>query len=208
MTPAPVACHAVFELGAHLETMVVQPKFSWSPVLQPNLAEDRKILLSGSQPHTVELLTIIRVNTPTPRTSPSFQAGTWDRSQYPFCRLDRTFCVTTNDVTYPFLVFEATSPRERDWLVMALKFIVARLASIIIVRDEDMLMEFFSPYSALLQLEDDDDGDDDYEDDDNDNDEEAKEVNAVSDGTQRVVARVDHETLTLGKMTADERDQT
>jgi hypothetical protein len=157
MTPSPVAVHGVFEVGAHLDNMVVQPKFTWSPVLQPNLEEGRKILLSGSQPHSVELLSIIRVNKPSPTTAPSITGSGWDRSRYPFCRLDRTLCVTTNDLAHPYLVFEARSPSERDWLVVALKLIVARLASIIIVRDEDMLLEFFSPYSALMELEDDED---------------------------------------------------
>jgi hypothetical protein len=162
-TPSPLACHGVFEVGAHLEHTVVQPKFTWSPVLQPNLEDDRKILLSGSQPHSVELLSIIRVNTPTPTTRASLTGSGWDRNLYPFCRLDRTLCVTTNDLTHPYLVFEARSQSERDWLAMALKLIVARLASIIIVRDEDMLLEFFSPYSALLQLEDDEESDEETE---------------------------------------------
>ena len=156
MTPVPMSCHGVFEVGAHLEHMVVQPKFTWSPVLQPNLDDDRKILLSGSQPHSVELLSIIRVNTPSPSQRPPLHGSGWDRSLYPYCRLDRTVCITTNDLAHPYLVFEARSQKERDWLVVALKLIVARLASIIIVRDEDMLLEFFSPYSALLQLEEDD----------------------------------------------------
>jgi hypothetical protein len=184
-TRPPVACHGVFEVGAHLDQMVVQPKFTWSPVLQPNLEEDRKILLSGSQPHSVELLSIIRVNTPSPYQRPSLMGNGWDRSLYPFCRLDRTVCVTTNDLNHPYLVFEAQSTSERDWLVVALKLIVARLASIIIVRDEDMLLEFFSPYSALLQLEDDDDSDDEFEEAEN-----SKKV---------VSARDALESLTLGK---------
>lgn len=183
--PCPKACHGVFEVGAHLDHMVVQPKFTWSPVLQPNLEEDRKILLSGSQPHSVELLSIIRVNTPSPDQRPSLSGGGWNRSLYPFCRLDRTLCVTTNDLNHPYLVFEARSQTERDWLVVALKLIVARLASIIIVRDEDMLLEFFSPYSALLQLEDDEDSDDELED-------------TAAPG-KRASARNAMDTLTLGK---------
>ena len=43
-----------------------------------------------------------------------------------------------------------------------MKMIVARLASIIIVRDENMLLEFFSPYSALTSLA---DGEYEYEED-------------------------------------------
>jgi len=61
--------------------------------------------------------------------------------------------VKTNDSTYPNIVLEARSTKERDWLVFSLKLIVARLASIIITRDEEMLHEFFSPYSALIHFE-------------------------------------------------------
>ncbi|OEU23412.1 hypothetical protein FRACYDRAFT_267519 [Fragilariopsis cylindrus CCMP1102] len=141
--------------------MVVQPKFSWSPVVQPNLSSSnnnattnrtnnnrqrRELLLSGSAPPQVELLSIIRVNIPTQL----------DRKMYPYARLDRVCCITTNDTNYPSIVLECPSEGERDWLVFILKLMVARLASIIITRDEEMLHEFFSPYSALMQLEEDD----------------------------------------------------
>lgn len=146
---APVAVTGAFEVGAHLDNLVVQPKFTWSPTNEPNL-QKRKIRLSGREPDSIELLSIVRVTT-------SIQL---DRTLYPFARLDRTCCITTNDERYPNLIFEAGSERERDWLVTALKIIVARLASIIIVRDENMLLEFFSPYSALTSL-----ADGDYEED-------------------------------------------
>ena len=113
-------------------------------------------MLSESAPHSVELLSIIRVNKP----------ACLDRTKYPFCRLDRTLCITTNDTDHPFVVLEASSPSERDRLVTALKLIVARLASIIIVRNEEMLMEFFSPYSALLHLDDEDKDHAEYSSDD------------------------------------------
>jgi hypothetical protein len=130
---------------------VVQPKFTWSPAYEADL-QKRKICLSGGDPHSVELLSIIRVVKP----------KKLDRDLYPFARLDRTCCISTNDERFPYLVFEASSPRERNWLVTALKMIVARLASIIIVRDEARLLEFFSPYSAIMSLAD-GDGDEEFE---------------------------------------------
>lgn len=138
----PVAVTGAFEVGAHLDNVVVQPKFTWSPAYEPHL-DNRKIRLSGAEPHSIELLSIIRVVKPTKL----------NRRLYPFARLDRTFCITTNDEQFPYLVLEAASTRERDWMVKALKIIVARLASIIIVRDEAMLMEFFTPYAALMNLD-------------------------------------------------------
>jgi len=97
-------------------------------------------------------LSIIRVN-----KACAYQR--WDQNRYPYARLDRTCVVSTNDTNHSTIVLEARSSQERDWLVFSLKLIVARLASIIITRDEDMLHEFFSPYSALMQLEDDEDSD-------------------------------------------------
>eukprot|EP00537_Pseudo-nitzschia_pungens_P010804 CAMPEP_0172387106 /NCGR_PEP_ID=MMETSP1061-20121228/4499_1 /TAXON_ID=37318 /ORGANISM="Pseudo-nitzschia pungens, Strain cf. pungens" /LENGTH=1103 /DNA_ID=CAMNT_0013116675 /DNA_START=518 /DNA_END=3829 /DNA_ORIENTATION=+ len=157
----PIAVDGAFEVGSHLEHMVVQPKFTWTPLAQPNLEEEedshdptngknsRELFLSESAPPQVELLSIIRVNK-------ACAYNQWDRNRYPYARLDRTCVVSTNDPKHSSIVLEARSSQERDWLVFALKLIVARLASIIITRDEDMLHEFFSPYSALMQLEDED----------------------------------------------------
>ncbi len=152
-TPFPISVQGAFEVGAHLEHMVVQPKFTWTPLTQPvKLSDDpeanhRDLFLSGSAPPQVELLSIIRVNKAT--------AKNLDRNLYPYVRPEKTCIVSTNDTNHPTIVLEARSTQERDWLVFSLKLIVARLASIIITRDEDMLHEFFSPYSALMRLEDD-----------------------------------------------------
>jgi hypothetical protein len=140
--PPPMAVTCTFEVGAHLDQVVVQPKFTWSPTHEPHL-DQRKIRLSGGEPHSIELLSIIRV----------IQPQRLNRQLYPFARLDRTLCITTNDESFEYLVLEAESTRARDWLVNALKMIVARLASIIIVRDEAMLLEFFTPFAGLMHLE-------------------------------------------------------
>ena len=150
-TPFPISVVGAVEVGAHLEHMVVQPKFTWMPVAQPHrISKDsevnqRELFLSGSSPPQIELLSIIRVN--------KAHHNQLDRNLYPYARADRTCIVSTNDSNHPTIVLEARSTQERDWLVFSLKLIVARLASIIITRDEDMLHEFFSPYSALMRLE-------------------------------------------------------
>lgn len=140
---APTTVTAAFEVGAHLDQMVVQPKFTWSQSYQPDL-QKKRVSVSSTEPNSIDLLSIIRVLKP----------KKLDRTLYPFARLERTLCITTNDERYPYLVFECPSPPEREWLVTSLKMVVARLASIIIVRDEAMLLEFFSPYAALFSLAD------------------------------------------------------
>ena len=138
-TLPPISVSTSFESGAHLDSLVVQPKFVWTPTFEPNLRQ-KKVHVSSADPDALELLTIIRVIKPTKL----------DRSVYPFARLDRSCCITTNDDHC--YVFEAASPEERNWLVSALKTMVARLASIIIVRDEALLLEFFSPYAGMENL--------------------------------------------------------
>ena len=138
----PVSVSAWFELGAHLDHTVVQPKFVWSPTYESDLSK-RRVQISGGAPNMLELLSIIRVVAP----------RKLDRTKYPFARLDRTICVSTNEDNV--FVFETPSAEERDTLVSAMKMLVARLASIIIVRDEAMLMEFFSPFAGLQSLLDD-----------------------------------------------------
>lgn len=70
---------------------------------------------------------------------------TLDRTMYPFAKIDRTFTILSH--TNENFVFEAATTEERDWLVHGLKLVVARLASMIIVGDEHMFVEFFSPWA-------------------------------------------------------------
>lgn len=156
VVPLPMAVVGTFEVGVHLDSVVVQPKFTWTPTHEPFLKDSRRLSLSQKQPHGMELLSIIRVIAPTHM----------NRQDYPYCRLDRTIVITTNEEPTPdkddsdfdmdegdnnaIYVLEANSREERDWLVNSLKLIVARLASIIIVRDEAMLLEFFTPFAGMM----------------------------------------------------------
>ncbi|KAL3928759.1 MAG: hypothetical protein SGBAC_012511 [Bacillariaceae sp.] len=134
---APMQVSATFEVGTHLDHKVVQPKLTWNACHSKGPAKKSQL-----ESDWVELLSIIRVIAP----------QTLNRKLYPFARTDRTLCIVANDHRNPYLVFEAKSREHRDWLVTALKMTVARLASIIIIKDEAMLLEFFSPYAALLSL--------------------------------------------------------
>lgn len=149
---APVAVSATFEVGTHLDHKVVQPKLTWRSASNKQSGSKKQF---QSDSNWVELLSIIRVITP----------QKLNRKLYPFARTDRTLCIVANDDRNPYLVFEAENREQRDWLVTALKMTVARLASIIIVKDESMLLEFFSPYAALIALKDHDTDDEESEDD-------------------------------------------
>ena len=124
---APISITGWFEAGSQLDNLVVFPKFVWRQVFQPGTT------LIARTPHHIQLLSIVGVVAPT----------SLDRTLYPFARLDRSCLIQTHDGKE--YVFEASCGQERDLFVKRLKVLVARLASSVIVHDEDMLKEFFSP---------------------------------------------------------------
>ena len=135
-------------MGSRLYNRVIQPKFMWRESYQPDLLNHKRLGLSGRSPHSLDLLNMIRILKPT----------TLDRTFYPFAKIDRTFTILSH--TNENFVFEAASMEERDWLVHGLKLVVARLASMIIVGDEHMFVEFFSPWANSPMTTDSDEEDD------------------------------------------------
>jgi hypothetical protein len=133
---SPVAVKGWFEMGSRLYNRVIQPKFMWRENYQPDLLNHKRLGLSGRSPHSLDLLNMIRILKPT----------SLDRSACPFAKIDRTFTILSH--TNEQYVFEAASAEERDWLVHGLKLVVARLASMIIVGDDHMFVEFFSPWTS------------------------------------------------------------
>lgn len=125
--PPPLSVTGWFEYGSQLDNHIVFPKFAWRQAFQEGFRDIARV------PNSIQLLTIVSVLTPT----------TLDRKMYPFARLDRTCCIRTHD-GHEF-IFEASSERERDLFVKRTKVLVARLASSVIIHDEEMLQEFFSP---------------------------------------------------------------
>jgi hypothetical protein len=70
---------------------------------------------------------------------------TLDREEYPFAKMNCSlFILLSSNERF---LFEASSPDERDWFVYGLKLVVARLASMVIVGDDQMFVEFFSPWA-------------------------------------------------------------
>ena len=127
---APKSITGWFESGSQLDNLVVFPKFAWRQAFQSGTT------LISRTPHQIQLLTIVGVVAP----------ASLDRTLYPFARLDRSCLIQTHDGKE--YVFEAASGQERDLFVKRLKVLVARLASSVIVHDENMLKEFFSPVGS------------------------------------------------------------
>jgi hypothetical protein len=106
----------------------------WRETYQPDI-ENRKLSMSCRAPASLDLLTIIRILKP----------SDIDRTAYPYAKVDHSFSIKNHDGEV--YLFEAKSTRERDWFVHGLKLLVARLASMIIVGDDQMFLEFFSPWA-------------------------------------------------------------
>lgn len=129
---SPICVQAWFEMGSRLRDKVIQPKFMWWAAYQPDIAQ-KKLSISTHTPESVELLNIVRVLKPT----------YIDREQYPFAKQRNCFTIHSN--TNEEYLFEVFSEKERNRFVQGLKLVVARLASKIIVGDEDVFDEFFTP---------------------------------------------------------------
>ena len=105
----------------------------WRETYLPDI-DHRKLSASCQSPSSLDILSIVRVLIP-----PEL-----DRSTFPYAKLDHTFIIKTNKGSE---VFEAHSTGERDWFVHGLKLVIARLASMVIVGDDQMFFEFFTPSS-------------------------------------------------------------
>ena len=137
----PVSVQCWFEMGSRLPNTLIHPKFMWRETYIPDI-DHRKLSESCRAPSALDILTMVRILIPTKL----------DRTAFPYAKLDHTFTIKTSKGKSPH-VFEAQSTNERDWFVHGLKLVVARLASMIIVGDDQMFLEFFSPspYSPMFQ---------------------------------------------------------
>ena len=133
---SPVCVQAWFEMGSRLQSKIIQPKFMWRDAFEHN-DDQKKITASTVTPHDVELLDIVRVLKP----------ESINRDKYPFAKLGNSFVLyCSNKESF---MFECTSQEERDRFVDGLKLAVARLASKIIIGDENVFHEFYSPWGQL-----------------------------------------------------------
>jgi hypothetical protein len=138
----PVSVQCWFEMGSRLQNTLIHPKFMWRETYIPDIDHHRKLSDSCRAPSALDILTMVRILIPTKL----------DRTAFPYAKLDHTFTIKTS-TGESLHVFEAQSTKERDWFVHGLKLVVARLASMIIVGDDQMFLEFFTPaaYAPMFQ---------------------------------------------------------
>jgi len=119
------------ELGSPIRNSYIQPKLMWREASEP-LIEQRKLSISETQPHSVELLDICRI----------LRAIYINREIYPFATKSSSFFIETSSSVF---LFEAENEKERNRFVHGLKLLVSRLASQLIVGDLTVYHEFFTP---------------------------------------------------------------
>ena len=130
------ACVKVWiESGTYLiDGTFLLPKLTWIPVHEGNL--ERKIVNASKKgPETLDLLDVCRVR----------ECEAVDRRLHPFANADCSFIIQTQGGVY---LFETQSKQERGRIVNGLKLVIARLASLLMLRDLRAVDEFFGGNSV------------------------------------------------------------
>ncbi|GKY97621.1 hypothetical protein MPSEU_000720500 [Mayamaea pseudoterrestris] len=110
----------------------ILPKLSWMKYESQSATKRRT---EQTDPQKLDLLDICRIHT----------ADTIDRQRHPFAVARRSFLIETQSDT---LVFEAQTPDECERIVFGMKLVIARLASLLMLRDGRAAEEFFGAISA------------------------------------------------------------
>ncbi len=127
---SPVCVNVWVESGIYLtDGSFLLPKLTWLPAHEKNL-ENRELNVSDRSPGSLELLDVCRVK----------ECQSIDRNLHPFANVERCFVIQTQNARY---VFEAQSKQEKGRVVNGLKLVIARLASLLMLKDLRAVDEFF-----------------------------------------------------------------
>lgn len=131
----PICVKLWVESGVYLmDGTFLLPKLTWLPVHESKL-DARVLNVSDENPGSLDLLDVCRVK----------ECDSIDRNLHPFARVDRSFVIQTQNSRY---LFETQSEHERGRIVNGLKLVIARLASLLMLRDLRAVDEFFGGNSV------------------------------------------------------------
>jgi hypothetical protein len=125
---SPVCVKLWIEAGVYLvDGSFLLPKLSWVKAMD---TDSKQLHLSKAEPKALDLLDICRIRAP----------SKIDRQCHPFADAKKSFALETQTDLY---MFAAQSTGERDRIVYGLKLVIARLASLLMLRDIRAAEEFF-----------------------------------------------------------------
>lgn len=131
----PICVKLWIESGVYLmDGTFLLPKLTWLPLHESNL-DSRSLNVSNDSPGSLDLLDVCRV----------IECSVINRQLHPFAHTDRSFIIQTQNGRY---LFEAQSKQERGRVVNGLKLVIARLASLLMLRDLRAVDEFFGGNSV------------------------------------------------------------
>jgi len=126
---SPICVRVWIESGVYLnDGTFLLPKLTWSKASQDDPLKQTSL-------ETIELLDICRIR-------PTMNI---DRRLHPFALTQKSFYLETQTESF---VFQAQTIEERDRIVYGLKLVVARLASLLMLRDIRAADEFFGSSSV------------------------------------------------------------
>lgn len=133
----PVCVNVWIESGVYLnDGSFVLPRLSWCPAYENNL-DNKKLNVCKIDPEQIDLLDVCRIRV----------ADKIDRQLHPFPDARKSFVVETQD---EICLFEAQTPDDRDRIVYGYKLVIARLASLLMLRDSRAVEEFFGSVNAMV----------------------------------------------------------
>jgi hypothetical protein len=132
---SPLCVKVWIESGVYLvDGTFLLPKLTWVALHERNL-HARSMNVSKESPERLDLLDVCRVR----------ESETVDRRLHPFARADHSFIIQTQNEVF---LFEVESKEERGRIVNGLKLVIARLASLLMLRDLRAVDEFFGTGSV------------------------------------------------------------
>jgi len=124
------------EAGIYLvDGTFLLPKLAWLPAHENNL-HSRVLNTAEDVPGFLDLLDVCRVK----------ECESIDRNLHPFALVDRSFEIVTQNGRH---LFETQSKQERGRIVNGLKLTIARLASLLMLRDLRAVDEFFGGNNSV-----------------------------------------------------------
>ena len=134
---SPVCVNLWIESGVYLvDGSFLLPRLSWSPAYEDDLAS-KKLNVGKAEPDQIDLLDVCRIR----------GTETVDRKIHPFANPRMSFVIETQDDVF---LFEAQTAEEKNRIVYGYKLVIARLASLLMLRDSRAVEEFFGSASAMV----------------------------------------------------------